>query len=91
MTTIRKNEIGLSRVKTVKGECQLLTAYRPHHSQSQRAPASYTLSRERALSHFNRSPRMAVTPALCNTMRVIKIEQIHSKIVLAGLIWKKDF
>lgn len=32
---------------------------------------------------------MAVTLVLCNTMRAIKIEQIHSKIVLAGLDLEK--
>lgn len=54
-----------------------------------RASASYTLSRERVLSYFNRNPRMAVTLVLCNTIRAIKIEQIHTKIVLAGLDLEK--
>lgn len=56
---------------------------------STRAPAAYTLSREGALSYFKRNPRMAGTLVLCNTMRAIKIEQIHSKIVLAGLDLEK--
>lgn len=56
---------------------------------SLRASASYTLSRERVLSFFNRNPRMAVTLVLCNTMRAVKIEQIHTKIVLAGLDLEK--
>lgn len=76
-------------MKNVKSECQLLKAHQTHHSQSQRAPASYTLSRERAPSYFNRSPRTAVTLVLCNTMRAMKIEQIYSKIVLAGLNLEK--
>lgn len=67
-------------MRSIKGECQLLKAYRTQCSQ---------LSREQVLGYFNRSPRMAVTLVLWNTMRVIKIEQIHSKTVLAGLTLKK--
>lgn len=88
MATIRKNEIGISRVQMLKVNVNCLRSIRPT-TASPRAPASYTVSREQAISYFNTNPRMAVTLVLCNTMRAIKIEQIHSKIVLAGLDLEK--
>lgn len=75
-------------MQTLRVNVNCLRSIRPT-TASPRAPASYTLSRERAICYFNRNPRMAVTLILCNTMRAIKIEQIHSKIVLAGLDLEK--
>lgn len=68
-------------MRTIKGECQLLRAYWTRRQPAEQRTSSQLLQQK--------PTRMAVTLVLWNTMRVTKIEQIHSKTVLAGRILKK--